>query len=70
MQRAILKKSCRKILQGINYTATYLPSGKLSKLEEPGMQNTAGEAGASSEAMYSYGIPSYGRAKAGRPART
>ena len=27
-----------------NYTATYLPSRKLSKLDEPDMQDTAGEA--------------------------
>ena len=31
-----------------NYTATCLPSRKLSKLEEPDMQDTAGEAGTSS----------------------
>ena len=31
-----------------NYTATYLPSQKLSKLDEPDMQDTAGEAGTSS----------------------
>ena len=29
---------------GINYTATCLPSRKLSKLDEPDMQDTAGEA--------------------------
>ena len=29
-------------------TATYLPSRKLSKLDEPGLQDTAGEAGTSS----------------------
>ena len=34
--------------QGTNYTATYLPSRKLSKLDEPDMQGTAGEAGTSS----------------------
>ena len=34
--------------QGTNYTATCLPSRKLSKLDEPDMQNTAGEAGKSS----------------------
>ena len=34
--------------QGTNYTATYLPSRKLSKLDEPDMQDTAGEAGTSS----------------------
>ena len=34
--------------QGTNYTATCLPSRKLSKLDEPGMQDTAGEAGTNS----------------------
>ena len=41
--------------QGTNYTATCLPSRKLSKLDEPDMQVTAGEAGTSSYVMYSYG---------------
>ena len=34
--------------QGTNYTATCLPSWKLSKLDEPDMQDTAGESGTSS----------------------
>ena len=34
--------------QSPNYTATYLPSWKLSKLDEIDMQDTAGEAGTSS----------------------
>ena len=34
--------------QSTNYTATYLPSRKLSKLDKPDIQNTAGEAGTSS----------------------
>ena len=34
--------------QGTNYMATYLLSQKLSKLDEPDMQDTAGEAGMSS----------------------
>ena len=34
--------------QSSSCTATYLPSGKLSKLDEPDMQNTAEEAGTSS----------------------
>ena len=34
--------------QGTNYPATCLPSRKLSKLDEPDMQDTAGEAGMSS----------------------
>ena len=40
--------------QGTNYTATPPPSRKLSKLDEPDMQDTAGEAGTSSQVMYSY----------------
>ena len=34
--------------QGTNYTATCLPSRKLYKLDQPDMQDTAGEAGTSS----------------------
>ena len=34
--------------QGTNYTATCLPSRKLSKLDEPDMQDTAREAETSS----------------------
>ena len=34
--------------QSTNYTATYLPSWKLYKLDKPDMQDTAGEAGTSS----------------------
>ena len=34
--------------QGTNYTATCLPSQKLSKLDEPDMQDAAGIAGTSS----------------------
>ena len=34
--------------QGTNYTATCLTSRKLYKLDEPDMQDTAGEAGTSS----------------------
>ena len=36
------------IPQNTNYTATYLPPRKLSKLDEPDTQDTAGEAGTSS----------------------
>ena len=36
------------IEQGTKYTATCLPSRKLSKLDEPDMQDTAGEAGTNS----------------------
>ena len=46
--RAILNKSWRNTPQGTNYTATCLSSRKLSKLDEPDMQDTAGEAGTSS----------------------
>ena len=35
-------------LRGTNYTATCLPSRKLSKSDKPDMQDTAGEAGMSS----------------------
>ena len=38
-----------------NYTATCLLSWKLSKLDEPDMQDTAGEAEMSSQVMYSCG---------------
>ena len=41
--------------QSSSCTATYHPSRKLSKLDEPDMQNTAGEVGMSSLVMYSYG---------------
>ena len=43
--------------QGTNYTATCLPSRKLSKLDDLDMQVTAGQAGTSSYVMYSYGPP-------------
>ena len=45
-------------------TATCLPSRKLSKLDEPDMQDTAGR---SRDGLL--WTPTYGRAKAGRPAR-
>ena len=48
MQRAIINKSWRQQPQSSSYTATKHPSRKLSKLEEPDMQNTAREAGTSS----------------------
>ena len=48
MLRAILNKSWRQHPQGTNYTATCLPSQKLSKSDEPDMQDTAGEAETSS----------------------
>ena len=48
MLRAISNKSWRQHLTNTNYTATCLPLRKLSKLDEPGTQDTAGEAGMSS----------------------
>ena len=44
---ATLSSDCNT-LQSIKYTATCLPSRKLSKLDEPDTQDTAGEAGTSS----------------------
>ena len=44
MLQAILNKSWRQHSTGTNYTATGLPSRKLSKQDEPDMQDTAGEA--------------------------
>ena len=48
--------------QGTNYTATYLPSRKLSKLDEPSRDELI-----SDDLQWT---PTYGQAKAGRPART
>ena len=42
------KNICEVSQQGINYTATYLPSRKPSRLDELDMQDIAGEAGTSS----------------------
>ena len=47
MLRAVLNKSWRQHPQDTNYTATCLLLRKLSKLDEPDMQDTAGEAGTS-----------------------
>ena len=43
--------------QDTNCTATCLLSRKLTKLDKPDMQDTAGEAGTNSWVMYSYGPP-------------
>ena len=43
--------------QDTNCTATCLLSRKLFKLDEPDMQDTAGEAGTNSYMMYSFGPP-------------
>ena len=48
MLRAILKNSWQQHPRDTNYTATCLPSRKLSTLDEPDMQDTAGEARTSS----------------------
>ena len=63
MLRAILNKSWRQHPISNNYTATCLPSRKLSKLDEPGTQDEL----ISDVLLWT---PTYGRAKAGRPART
>ena len=49
--------------QDTNYTATYLPSEKLYKLDEPDTQDTAGEARMNSSVMYSYGPPPMAKQK-------
>ena len=63
MLRAILNKSWRNTSQGTNYTATCLPSRKLYTLDEPDMQETAGEARTNSSVMYSYGPPHMAKQK-------
>ena len=52
------------------YSATYHPSRKLSKLDEPDMRDTAGEVGDELISDILIWNPSHGRAKAGWPART
>ena len=49
--------------QDTSYTATCLPLRKPYKLDEPDMQDTAGEAGTSSSVMYSYGPPHMAKQK-------
>ena len=49
---------------------TCFPSRKLSKLDEPDMQDTAGEARGELISDVLLWTLAYGRAKAGRPART
>ena len=48
MLQATLNRSWRQHHQSSSCTATYHPSRKLSKLDEPDMQDTAGEVGTSS----------------------
>ena len=55
--------------QGTNYTTICFPSRKLSKLDEPDTQDTAGEARTNISEVLLW-TPAYGQAKAGRPART
>ena len=43
--------------QSSSCAATWLPSRKLSKSDKPNIQDTAAEAGTSSEGMYPYGTP-------------
>ena len=45
MLRAIFNKSWRQPPQSSSCTATYYPSRKLTKLDEPDMRGTAGEIG-------------------------
>ena len=70
MLRAILKSPGSNTPQDTKYTATCLPSRKLSKRDEPDMQDTAGEARTSSEVMYPYGSPYMDKQKQDRPAQT
>ena len=62
MLRAILNNTP----QDTNYTATYLPSRKLSKLDEPGHCWRSRDELISDVLLWT---ATYGRAKAGRPAR-
>ena len=50
-------------------TATYHPSWKISKLDEPDMWDTAGEVGTNSCDILQW-TPSHGQSKAGQPVRT
>ena len=65
MLRAILNRPWRKHPQGSDYTATCFSSRKLSKWDEPDIQDTAGEAGTSSSVMYSNGPPNIAGQKQG-----
>ena len=57
MLRAILSKSWRQHTTRHQLYGHLPLSRKLFKLDEPDMQDTAGEAGTSSYEMYSYGPP-------------
>ena len=54
---------CLFILFLCGVLATCLPSRKLSKLDEPDTQDTAGEARTNSSVMYSYGPPHMAKQK-------
>ena len=70
MLRAILNESCSNIPQSTNYTATCLPSRKLSKLDEPDTQDNCWTSRDELISDVLLWTPTYGRAKAGRPVRT
>ena len=55
MLRAILNKSWERHPTNSSCMATYHPSRKLSKLDEPDMRDTAGKVGTSSWVTYSSG---------------
>ena len=57
MLRAILNKSCRQHPTRDQLYGHLPPSQKLSKLDEPDTQDTAGKAKTNSSVMYSYGPP-------------
>ena len=63
MLRAILNKSWRQHPTRHQLYGHLPPITKLSKLDEPDMQDTAGEAGTSSLVMYSNGPPHMARQK-------
>ncbi len=52
-RRQLHKNDASNTPPGTNYTAICLPSRKLSKLDEPDMQDTAGEVETSSSVTYS-----------------
>ena len=70
MLRAILNKSWRQHPTRHQLYGHLPLSRKLFKLDEPDMQDTAGEAGDELIRDVLLWTPTYGRAKAGRPART
>ena len=63
-------RNVSKTPQSSSCMASNYPSRKLSKLDDPDMQETAGEVSASSKNDVLLWTPSHGRAKAGQPART